>query len=199
MKMKKITVMVALMAFTFIGISCGNKPNNRVNETAPTAEAVTDALEIDSLLANAETLAGKEVTIEGVCTHTCKHGAKKIFLMGSDDTQTIRVESGTLGAFDTKCINSIVQVTGTLKEQRIDEAYLQNWEAQLKAQTAQKHGEGEGEAGCSTEKKARGETASTSEDRIADFRAKIASRKAKSGKEYLSFYFMEATSYDIQE
>lgn len=116
--------------------------------------------------------------------------------MGSDDTQVIRVEAGTLGAFDPKCVNSIVRVTGTLKEQRIDEAYLQNWEAQLKAQAAEKHGIGE--AGCDTEKKARGETANTPEARIADFRAKIADRKASSGKEYLSFYFMEANSYEVE-
>ena len=116
--------------------------------------------------------------------------------MGSDDTQVIRVEAGTLGAFDPKCVNSIVRVTGTLKEQRIDEAFLQNWEAQLKAQAAEKHGDGE--AGCESEKKARGETASTPEARIADFRAKIADRKANSGKEYLSFYFMEANSYEVE-
>ena len=50
----------------------------------------------------------------------------------------------------------------------------------------------------STEKKARGETANTPEARIADFRAKIADRKAKTGKDYLSFYFVEASSYEIQ-
>jgi len=116
--------------------------------------------------------------------------------MGSDDTQVIRVEAGTLGTFDPKCVNSIVRVTGTLKEQRIDEAYLQNWEAQLKAQAAEKHGTGE--AGCDSEKKARGETANSPEARIADFRAKIADRKAETGKEYLSFYFMEADSYEVE-
>lgn len=78
--------------------------------------------------------------------------------MGSDDTKTIRVEAGPLGSFDTKCINAIVTVTGTLKEQRVDEAYLQNWEAKLKAQTEKSHGETA--AGCDSEK-ARGETAST--------------------------------------
>ena len=108
-------------------------------------------MEIDDLLANAESLTDQEVTIEGVCTHACKHGATKIFLMGSDDTQTIRVEAAKLGSFDTKCVNSIVRVTGTLKEQRVDEAYLQQWESRLKAAAAEKHGEGE--AGCSTEKK----------------------------------------------
>jgi hypothetical protein len=191
MKTKKLTIAIALMAMTFIGTSCGNKQQKSASE-ATTEQSASSALEIDSLLANAENLAGQEVTIEGVCTHTCKHGAKKIFLMGSDDTQVIRVEAGTLGAFDPKCVNSIVRV----KEQRIDEAYLQNWEAQLKAQAAEKHGTGE--AGCDTEKKARGETANTPEARIADFRAKIADRKASSGKEYLSFYFMEANSYEVE-
>ena len=195
MKTKKLPIAIAIMAMTFIGTSCGNKQQKSASE-ATTEQSASSALEIDSLLANAESLAGQEVTIEGVCTHTCKHGAKKIFLMGSDDTQVIRVEAGTLGAFDPKCVNSIVRVTGTLKEQRIDEAYLQNWEAQLKAQAAEKHGTGE--AGCDSEKKARGETANSPEARIADFRAKIADRKAETGKEYLSFYFMEADSYEVE-
>ena len=195
MKTRKLSLAIAIFATAIIGTSCGNKQQKSVSE-ATTEQTTSSALEIDSLLANAENLANKEVTIQGVCTHTCKHGAKKIFLMGSDDTQVIRVESGELGAFDPKCVNSMVRVTGTLKEQRIDEAYLQNWEAQLKAQAAESHGTGE--AGCDSEKKARGETANTPEARIADFRAKIADQKTKTGKEYLSFYFMEATSYEVE-
>ena len=125
MKTKRLNIAIALLAVALIGTSCGNKQQKSSSDTT-TEQTTSSALEIDSLLANAESLAGQEVTIEGVCTHTCKHGAKKIFLMGSDDTQVIRVEAGTLGAFDPKCVNSIVRVTGTLKEQRIDEAYLQN-------------------------------------------------------------------------
>ena len=108
MKTKKLTIAIAIVAMTFIGTSCGNKQQKSASE-ATTEQSASSALEIDSLLANAENLAGQEVTIEGVCTHTCKHGAKKIFLMGSDDTQVIRVEAGTLGAFDPKCVNSIVR------------------------------------------------------------------------------------------
>ena len=194
MRTKTLSIAAAIMALFFIGTSCSNKQKS-TEETA-TTEQTSGAMEIDDLLANAESLTDQEVTIEGVCTHACKHGATKIFLMGSDDTHVIRVEAGTLGAFDPKCVNSIVRVTGTLKEQRIDEAYLQNWEAQLKAQAAEKHGTGE--AGCDSEKKARGETANSPEARIADFRAKIADRKAETGKEYLSFYFMEADSYEVE-
>lgn len=195
--MKQMTFFAALVALILLGTSCGgNKTQNAEQAETHTTDRANHALEVDSLLAHAEALADKEVTIEGVCTHICKHGGRKIFLMGSDDTQTIRIEGGSVGKFDQKCFNSVVRVTGILKEQRIDEAYLQNWEAQLKAAATEQHGNGE--AGCSTEKKARGETANTPEARIADFRNKIAQRKANNGKEYLSFYFMEATNYDIQ-
>lgn len=195
MKMKKYVVLVvALMAMVNFN-SCGNKQQKQQDEAS---EQLSGAIDVDSLLAAADSLSGQEVTVEGVCTHICKHGGRKIFLMGSDDTQTIRIEAGKVGKFDQKCVNSLVKVTGMLVEQRVDEAYLENWENQLKAATAEKHGDSDA-AGCSTEKQARGETANSPEQRIADFRKKIAARKARDGKEYLSFYYVEANNYEIQE
>ena len=194
--MKTRSLLVAFMAFSALTFSACS--NNKKNDTQQTSEATSSAaLSIDEVLASADSLAGKEVTIQGICTHTCKHGATKIFLMGSDDTKTIRVEACKLGSFDSKCVNSIVEVKGTLVEDRIDEAYLQNWEKQLSAQTEKQHGDVE--AGCDTEKKARGETGNTAQERIADFRAKIAQQKAQTGKDYLSFYHVDAASYDIKE
>lgn len=130
---------------------CGNNTKQQSQNTAEEQAIVSTGMEVDSLLANADSLAEKNITVQGICTHTCKHGAKKIFLMGSDDTQTIRIEAGELGQFSPDCVNSIVEVNGILKEQRIDENYLVQWEEQAKAQTEEKHGTGE--AGCSTEKK----------------------------------------------
>ena len=57
---------------------------------------------------------------------------------------------------------------------------MQAWEARLK-EAGEQHGEGE--AGCDTEKKARGETANTPEARIANFRTKIARRTKNEGQE----------------
>ena len=197
MRTRKLAVVLTSAALMLTVAACGgNKKANDKAETA-TEQAATSTLQIDDVLAQAETLANQEITLEGVCTHTCAHGATKIFLMGSDDTKTIRVEAAKLGAFDKKCVNNIVKVNGILREQRIDEAYLQQWAAQLKAQTAEKHGEA-GKAGCDSEMKARGETATTTEGRIADFRKKIEARQAAEGKAYLSFYFVEALSYEIQ-
>ena len=187
---------VALACGACASVSCGGNASTKA-KTRQTEAARPAALEIDELLASADSLAGKTVTIEGVCTHTCRHGARKIFLMGSDDTQTVRVESGELGSFDPQCVNRIVRVTGTLDEQRVDEAYLAAWEEQTKAQTGERHGMTE--AGCDAEKAARQETGATVAERIADFRAKIAARKAAEGKDYLSFYYVTATSYEIEQ
>lgn len=189
----KLMVAVALMATCLTMVSCGNSKKQQ----AQTAEQVVVAMSIDDVMAKAPELVDQTVVIEGVCTHTCSHGAKKMFLVGSDDSKTLRIEAGELGAFDTKVVNQVVTVKGTLKEERIDEAYLQDWEARLKANTEEHHGNGEG--GCDTEKNARGETANTEEGRIADFRAKIAAAKEATGKEYLSFYHVVADSYEIND
>ena len=189
----KWMVAVAMIAACLVMVSCGGGKKQQAAE-----EAVV-AMSIDDVMAKASGLVEQEVTIEGVCTHTCSHGAKKMFLVGSDDTKTLRIEAGELGAFDTKVVNNVVTVKGIIKEERIDEAYLVDWETRLKNQTEEKHGNEEGEGGCDTEKNARGETANTAEGRIADFRAKIAAEKEATGKEYLSFYHVVAESYEINE
>jgi len=193
--MMKAKWMVAVMMFAACILSaCGGGKKQAQN-----AEEAVAAMSIDEVMAKAAGLVDQTVTIEGVCSHTCSHGAKKMFLVGSDDSKTLRIEAGELGAFDTKVVNNIVTVKGVIKEERIDEAYLVDWENRLKSQTAEKHGNEEGEGGCDTEKNARGETADTPEGRIADFRTKIAAEKAATGKEYLSFYHVVAESYEINE
>ena len=68
MKTKKLTIAIALMAMTFIGTSCGNKQQKSASE-ATTEQSASSALEIDSLLANAENLAGQEVQQAGAGIH----------------------------------------------------------------------------------------------------------------------------------
>ena len=189
----KLMMAVLFVAACFTLSSCGDGKKQQQ------AEEAVAAMSIDDVMAKAGELVDQTVVIEGVCTHTCSHGAKKMFLVGSDDSKTLRIEAGELGAFDTKVVNNVVTVKGIIKEERIDEAYLVDWENRLKSETEEKLGNGEGEGGCDTEKNSRGETADTPEGRIADFRAKIAAEKEATGKEYLSFYHVVAESYEINE
>ncbi len=182
----------ALATFT----SCSNSSKTQTEESAPAVEILT----VDDLLSQASELVDSTVTFEGVCSHTCKHGATKMFVLGSDDTKTIRVEACSLGSFDNKCIHRPVTVTGVLREQRIDEDYLAQWEEKLKAQVAADNTHGEnGEGSCDSEKAARGVTSDSAEGQIAEYRARIAERQANEGKNYLSFYYIEAEAYEIGE
>lgn len=191
------TKLMILFAAATMCVACGGNNSKKATNTATDVAQNTTSMEIDAVLAGAEELTDQTIVLEGICTHICKHGGTKIFMMGSDDTKTLRIEAAKLGSFDQKCVNSIVKVNGILREERVDEAYLQRWEAAVAAQTAKQHGEVE--TGCDSEKAARGETGNTVAERIADFREKIAARKAAIGKEYLSFYYVEALSYEVVE
>lgn len=184
-----------LLGMTLGLASCGNDSNKSKEQTS--AEEVTPAaLEVDQVLADPDSLVGDTIEIEGICTHICKHGGGKIFLMGSDDTKTLRVEAGeSIGSFPQETVNSIVRVTGVLVEDRIDEDYLAQWEARIADQAKETQGEG----GCAADMKANAEAEANSvRERIANFRSRIAERTEKEGKPYVSLYHMEGLSYEIR-
>ena len=187
--------LMLLLGMTLGLASCGGD-NNKSKEQASTAEVTPAALEVDQVLADPDSLVGDTIKVEGICTHICKHGGGKIFLMGSDDTKTLRVEAGeSIGSFPQETVNSIVRVTGVLVEDRIDEDYLAQWEAQIVDQAKEAQGEG----GCAADMKANAEAEANSvRERIANFRSRIAERTEKEGKPYVSLYHMEGLSYEIR-
>lgn len=199
--MKKQILFSLVLAGALTLASCGSGTQHTAASAASESQsAEVKTLDIDSLLATAETLVDRPVVVEGICTHICSKGGGKLFMMGSDDTKTIRVEAGEkIGRFPQEVVNNIVTINGILREQRIDEAYLVRWEEQVKAQADEKHGENG--TGCDSEQKARGEAtgAVSAADRIAAFRQRIADRKAKEGKEYLSFYYIDGDAYTIDK
>ena len=185
--MKKSIFILAAVALLAM-VSCNNKAKENQNQES----AATVALSVDDILAKGDSLVGKTVTVEGVCTHICKHGGKKLFMMGTDDTKMLRAEACELGSFPAEVVNSLVSVTGTLEEDRIDEATIQRMEEQYKNQSGEKHGDGE--AGCESEKKAAGQAdINTFEGRRRNFRERLA------GKDYyVMSYHINTTSYEIK-
>ncbi len=155
------------------------------------ANVSAQSMKIDKVLAGGEQHVGKEITVEGLCTHICSHGGRKMFLRGANGL--LRVESSKeTGAFKDDVVNEPVQVSGTLMETRIDETYLKNWEERIK--NGNKVGEHDG---CATESAARGDQGNTEQQKIDNFRKRIAERNAKEGKNYLSVFYVIAKSYKI--
>jgi DNA/RNA endonuclease YhcR with UshA esterase domain len=77
---------------------------------------------------------GKEVIVEGIVDHVCKHGGKRLFLV--DDKGDVHVDSEK--RFDDALKGSQIVVKGIVTEFRVDEAYCLQQEQDF----IQKHKEG---------------------------------------------------------
>lgn len=202
---KNIFIALAVLASAFT-YSCGNS-NKNAEETSDGGQSV---MSVDQVLADAQNLIGDTISVEGVCSHLCKHGGRKAFVLGSNDSLLLRCEAYPLMGtpFTKETIHKPIEVKGILKEDRVDEeavAKMEHQYAMLNNQNdaSDQFGEETAKAaeptgGCDTERAARGQQNLTSfADRIADYRARIAQRNEKVGKPYLSFYYLEAISYEI--
>jgi len=79
-------------------------------------------MSVDELLIDASSLVDKTVIVEGLCTHVCSKSGMKLFLQGTDETKTVRAESGAaLGKFDPASVDKKVRVRGKLVEEQIGE------------------------------------------------------------------------------
>ncbi len=186
MRTNKLLTTLAIL-FTAILVSCsGGKTQD-------------STVTVDDLFANPDSFIDQTVVVEGTCTHVCSRTGMKLFIEGENSEQSLRVESNsTLGKFDAESVDKKVRIEGKFVEERIDEEKLQEMEREIMEGTNVEHGEG-GE-GCATEQKAEGVKIGSSEmERIENFRARIAERMETEGKNYLSFYYIEAESFRIIE
>jgi hypothetical protein len=137
---------------------------------------------------SAPPLVDKPVIIEGTVIHTCKHSGKRLFLVDGNDSIRVEVTAGgTIAKFDEKLIGSRIRVFGTLKEERIDEKYLSDWENEVKKPT-ENH-----EAGVHTGAAGHEDQAASDKlDQINSLRDEL----KNSGKDHLSFYSVEAEKFE---
>ncbi len=129
---KNISFSIIVILATTLLLSAGCAGNSK-----------SKPLNVDELLTNATSLVGETVVVEGLCTHVCSKSGMKLFLQGTDETKTVRAESGAaLGKFDPASVDKKVRVRGKLVEDQAGE----------NSQTTHIHGE-EGVT-CETEETA---------------------------------------------
>lgn len=173
---------IILFAFLllFVATSC----NQGTKEPAQRTSSDTGIISVASFLANAPNWINKMVVIEGTVSHTCKHGGTRMFLVDGNDSVSVEITTGPdIIKFDESLVGSRVRVLGTLKEERIDEKYLSEWENEVKKPQANH------DVGVHSGAKGHmDQTAQDKLDQIAEFRQDL---KA-SGKDHLSFFSIEA-------
>ena len=173
--MKKF--LLPILFFSLLSVGCHN-PKSAKTEAVP--------VDLGEIITRAPDLMGKLVRVDGMVAHVCRESGKRLFL-GEQSFKVLATNS--FPTFKVEWEGSDVTVTGFLKEDRIDETYLANWEKELEDGT--KVALKEETHTYDAESKGLDESAITTQfDQIKGYREQIAS----GGKGYISFYSLEAES-----
>ena len=123
--MKKLFFSVAIL---LIMVSCNfSEKKQSSDQNSSEIELKSDQEEIltvEKLLANPEVYLNKNISLQGLCVHTCKHSGKKMFLQGTNEDELVLVLAGdNVPTFEQELTGSQVIVTGllTAKESEMDE------------------------------------------------------------------------------
>lgn len=135
--------------------SCGNSGKTEVDvDTTDIASA--SVLTVDSLLADCGKYLNDTVTVEGVCTHLCKHGGTKAFLANPDTTAAspmllCMATEAMGGAFDPSCPGKTLTVAGIVRPNTVSASTINAHIEHMKSEAEAGH--------CDTESKAFGTAA----------------------------------------
>jgi hypothetical protein len=180
---KVLFFLFAVLLFT----ACGNNPEKSAKDKSTEEISMID---VKTFLSNPDSFVGKEIIISGTTIHVCREGGKRMFIIGEDPDQRLQIKAGEeIPSFAVELEGSDVLVTGVVDELRIDEAYLTEWENELKADNAE-----------SEKKIHRGEeghehnegSVDAEYEQINNYRTQL----TESGQDHLSFYSIIASKFE---
>jgi hypothetical protein len=97
-----------------------------------TQEVAYTELSIAEFNASPDDYVDKALQVSGAVDHVCHHGGKKMFIMGDDPEQRMKIDAGeAVGSFPQELVGSDVEAQGVVRVLKVDEAYLDEWEAEV--------------------------------------------------------------------
>lgn len=178
---------LALVALLFT--ACGQKQETGQADAA-------DVMTVSQLLEGPEQHLGKEITLEGTVTHVCKHGGRRVHLTDLEPNVKIRIEAPEkMAAFARELEGSDIVVRCILRETRIDQAYLDEWEAEVREGMERENHDHATPSATAEGGEDEGHVEPQGLDAV---NAKREELKA-SGKPYLSIWYADAVSYEMKD
>ncbi|MBD3221602.1 hypothetical protein GF314_10205 [bacterium] len=197
--MSKSLYLIAGLVLLLAGCSGGDAGDADQTTAAPAAVTIAQ------YNASPADYVEKTVEISGTVDHVCKHGGKRMFIMGDDPSDRVKIESGQVPTFEATLEGSPVRVVAVGRVETIDAAYLDAWESEA---TVGEVAEACESGGNSTPDEATAEAAEAAEAdhdhaehaehdsgdlaRIAQLRQQL----AESGEDHLAFYHLECVSFE---
>lgn len=172
--------LVFVLVAVFALVSCNN-PNKAIENQE--AVMVSNA----NFEEEAVNLVDQKIALEGTVMKVCKHSGKRLFI-GEERIKVLA--SDKIGSFEISLEGSDVYVEGILREERIDEDFLVQWEAELSEAAMAQEKEVTHKGDPSHDEAHEAET----EDPNASAKAQIKGYReqlAETNKEYLSYFTVE--------
>jgi len=181
--------LVPLFLVTALFFACAKKEEKA--DVKPVKPEIVK-LTVDEFYGNAAELKNKEIEISGTIVHVCHHGGKRAHIIGTNPDTKVKLEcTDEVEKFDRKAEGSEVVAKGIVDALVIDEAYLNNWETEIK-----KSGESNKNLHDGHEKDHEG--MSEQEENLEKIKA-YRKRLKESGKDKLEYYSVKLKSFKIKK
>lgn len=159
------------------------------------------ALDVGDFVAQAEELNDRHVTVRGFVVGVCLSRGCKLFLrdLREESPSTLRVErTDAISPFAAHINGDTLTVAGIARTTRIDQAYLDNWETEVRGAERvgtpeELGGCGENAGGCDGDAEAKAAREQTLAQ-IADYRERIAANE----RGYLLSVWIDCTGFDVE-
>jgi hypothetical protein len=196
-----IRKLLVLLVFLSMAAACNNSQKNAANKSNDGMDTIQEPviITVSDYLSKADELVGREIKVQGTVSHTCRNGGKKMFIFDDNEDNRLKIDaSESVPIFDVSLEGSDVLVSGVMTELIIDEAYLAEWEQEIKSEMENPNQESDTAAMVLHEGSGLGEAADqgthvSALESIENYRKQI----KESGKDHLSFYSVECTSYEV--
>jgi len=124
--MKKV---LGLLLIAVVLFSCGTKQQKENQETTTNK---LSAISVDKVLSNTSDYVNKEVMVKGLINHVCSHGGKRMFILGENPDEALRITpNNKIGVFEKDLEGNTVKIKGVLKELIIDDEYVAQLEKEV--------------------------------------------------------------------
>jgi len=196
--MKKYMLIFTVIAL--IATSCDCEDNSKETKANDNSVAVVDEVATVNMVDFDDKVGdyvGKKIRIKGTVDHICSHGGQKLFVVSEGSDARVKVTPDEeIAAFNAELEGDKVVITGIVEEQRIDEAYLREWEEEIKAGSDLTDDKGEGvHLGGKVEKGGEHSDIAEEMEKVNNLRDMI----KESGTDHLSFYSILCTDYEVVE